>query len=222
MELHPGRTGPAGGGDARSREGGRQQDGPAVEANSAGRKPVKYRIYGSDEKGFSVSDEPYRRNVGQSRDVPVQAPANFVAETSNTSWSSSAPGWGCPTPTRHSIGWWPSMTGGSGAGLPTMLPRSVRSSHSKPPDAARVGKEFRYQVAVIRSLGDLRCASWRARRWRASGTSRSPGSSWFRARTGSAWTRQLACSRRAGRRREPDVVVKVTLERSVRRLDEGR
>src|SRR5262249_11473165 len=30
--------------------------------NPAGRKPVKYRVYGSDEKGFSVSDAPYRRN----------------------------------------------------------------------------------------------------------------------------------------------------------------
>ena len=26
--------------------------------NPAGRQPVKYRVYGSDEKGFSVSDEP--------------------------------------------------------------------------------------------------------------------------------------------------------------------
>src|SRR5262249_39588535 len=52
--------------------------------NSAGNKPVKYRAYGSDEKGFSVSDEPYRRNVGQSKEVPAQAPANFVAETADT------------------------------------------------------------------------------------------------------------------------------------------
>ena len=27
--------------------------------NPAGRAPVKYRVYGSDEKGFSVSDLPY-------------------------------------------------------------------------------------------------------------------------------------------------------------------
>src|SRR5262249_54985883 len=52
--------------------------------NAVGGTPVKYRVYGSDEKGFSVSDEPYRRNVGQSKDLPAQAPANFVAETSNT------------------------------------------------------------------------------------------------------------------------------------------
>src|SRR5262249_21819948 len=62
-------------------------DGPAGlrgRAKAAGRKPAKYRVYGSDEKGFSVSDSPYRRNVGQSKDLPAQAPANFVAETSNT------------------------------------------------------------------------------------------------------------------------------------------
>src|SRR5262245_37890418 len=49
--------------------------------NPAGRKPVRYRVYGSDEKGFSVSDEPYRRDVGRSKDLSAQAAANFVAET---------------------------------------------------------------------------------------------------------------------------------------------
>src|SRR5207249_3656561 len=45
-----------------------------------GRKPVKYRIYGSDEKGFSISDEPYPVSVGISKEVPSLSPANFVTE----------------------------------------------------------------------------------------------------------------------------------------------
>ena len=38
-------------------------------ANPAGEKPVKYRVYGSDEKGFSVSDVPYTVNVGISKEL---------------------------------------------------------------------------------------------------------------------------------------------------------
>src|SRR4029077_3704766 len=53
-------------------------------AGGAGRKAVKYRIYGSDEKGFTVSDEPYTINVGRSKEVPARTPANFVAEIENT------------------------------------------------------------------------------------------------------------------------------------------
>ena len=34
-------------------------------ANPVGQKPVKYRVYGSDEKGFSVSDVPYKVSIGE-------------------------------------------------------------------------------------------------------------------------------------------------------------
>ena len=67
--------------------------------NPVGRKPVRYRVYGSDEKGFSVSDEPYEVTIGEKyktgavpttgneyryRMAPVPFPANFVAETATT------------------------------------------------------------------------------------------------------------------------------------------
>ena len=52
--------------------------------NPAGRKPAKYRIYGSDEKGFSISDEPYQAVVGVSKVVSPNRPANFMAEVSAT------------------------------------------------------------------------------------------------------------------------------------------
>ena len=48
--------------------------------NPTGRKPVKYRIYGSDEKGFTVSDEPYKATVGVSKVVSANRPANYVTE----------------------------------------------------------------------------------------------------------------------------------------------
>ena len=52
--------------------------------NPVGRQPAKYRIYGSDEKGFTVSDVPYKVNVGVSKELPSQFPANFIAETTAT------------------------------------------------------------------------------------------------------------------------------------------
>ena len=45
---------------------------------------ARYRIYGSDEKGFSVTDEPYGISVGRSKDVSPRQLANFVAETDRT------------------------------------------------------------------------------------------------------------------------------------------
>ncbi len=52
--------------------------------NPVGRQPAKYRVYGSDEKGFSVSDVPYKVNVGTSKELPSQFSANFIAETAAT------------------------------------------------------------------------------------------------------------------------------------------
>ena len=52
--------------------------------NPLGRKPVAYRVYASDEKGFSVSDRPYKVTVGVSGKLPSEFPANFVVETSAT------------------------------------------------------------------------------------------------------------------------------------------
>jgi hypothetical protein len=52
--------------------------------SSSGHKPAKYRIYGSDERGFSVSDEPFKVNIGASKAVPSERPANFVTEISQT------------------------------------------------------------------------------------------------------------------------------------------
>ncbi|HMF16648.1 MAG TPA: hypothetical protein VKE98_05540, partial [Gemmataceae bacterium] len=50
--------------------------------NPTGRKPAKYRIYGSDEKGFTISDEPYKAIVGVSKVVSPNRPANYVTEVS--------------------------------------------------------------------------------------------------------------------------------------------
>ncbi len=59
--------------------------------NSRGRKPSLYRIYASDEKGFSASDKPRQVAAGlydfrrqQASEPPTVFPANFLLETTST------------------------------------------------------------------------------------------------------------------------------------------
>ncbi|MBI3862530.1 MAG: hypothetical protein HY290_11610, partial [Planctomycetia bacterium] len=51
-----------------------------------GRPAVSYRIYASDEKGFTASDEPYQVTTGTSKEKDLKSPfpANFLAETRAT------------------------------------------------------------------------------------------------------------------------------------------
>src|SRR5262249_46345145 len=57
-----------------------------------GRKPVAYRVYASDEKGFSVSDRPYAVTVGATTELPSEFPANFVTETRDSALEVVGPG----------------------------------------------------------------------------------------------------------------------------------
>jgi hypothetical protein len=192
-------------------------------ANPAGQKPVKYRVYGSDEKGFSVSDAPYRREVGQSKDLSAQAPANFVAETSDTHLVVLGPGVDLPNANRAFYRVVAVDDRGKRSGPSDYAAAARPFIYSKPPDAARVGTEFRYQVAAVRSLGDLRvrvvggkevAGFWDIEKPRFALVEGPP---WLHLDASTGLLRGVPDA--AG---DTDVVVRVTLERSVRRLDEGR
>jgi hypothetical protein len=191
--------------------------------NEIGRKPVKYRVYGSDEKGFSVSDEPYRINVGVSKDVPPGCPANFVAETSNTELVVLSAGVDVSNANKAFYRVVAVDEKGKRSG-PSDYAAAVRPFiFSKPVDAARVGTEYRYQVAVIHSLGDLRgrmvdgkqvAGFWDIEKPRYAITK---GPSWLRIDENTGLLRGTPDA--AG---TAEVVVAVRLERSVRRLDEAK
>ncbi len=192
--------------------------------NAIGRKPAKYRVYGSDEKGFSISDEPYRVLVGRSKEVPALAPANFVAETANTELTVLGAGLDLPNANKAYYRVVAIDEQGKRSGPSDYVAAPRPFIFSKPVETAKVGAEYRGQVATIRSLGDLRLheAEGRRRR-RASGTSKNRGS---HSRRSPSWLRiDEATGVLSG---VPDaagtaeVVVAVTLERSVRRLDDGR
>jgi hypothetical protein len=191
--------------------------------NAAGRKPVKYRVYGSDEKGFSVSDVPYGRNVGQSRDVPAEAAANFVAETSDTELIVLGAGVDLSNANRAFYRVVAVDARGKRSGPSDYAAAARPFICSTPPDAARVGKELRYQLSAVRSLGDLRLRVVQGKEVASFWDVEKPrfvlaqGPTWLRIDESTGVLRGVPDA--AG---NADVVVQVTLERSVRRLDEGR
>ncbi len=124
--------------------------------NPAGRRPAKYRIYGSDEKGFSVSGEPYAVNVGICKELPSRFPANLIAETAAAELAVLGPRVDLPAAnkTYYRVVAVDAKGNRSGASDYATAPRPV--IYSKPPTAAKAGVEYRYQVLANRSLGDLR------------------------------------------------------------------
>lgn len=124
--------------------------------NPLGRRPVKYRIYGSDEKGFQAGDEPYESIVGISQSVPLRRPGNFITETSATEAAVIGPDITLPNANRayYRVVAIDHKGNRSGPSDFAEAPRPI--VYSDPVTTARVGSPYRCAVAVIRSLGDLR------------------------------------------------------------------
>ena len=133
-------------------------------ADSTGRPPVKYRVYGSDEKGFTASDEPYelvyqsiqqQAKVQGRRDMK-RMPANFACETAGTKLTVLGPDLEFPNANKayyrvvavdeHGVE--------SGPSDYAEMPRPF--IYTRPPAEAHVGKRWDYQVRAISSTGDLR------------------------------------------------------------------
>jgi len=190
--------------------------------NAKGRKPVAYRIYASDEKGFSVSDQPYTVTVGVSKTVPSEFPANFVVETPATELEVVGTHVRLPDANKafYRVVAVDQEGKRSGPSDYAASPRPV--IFTEPVTRARKGAEYRYPVAAIRSLGDLRTRVvdgketmnfWDIERFR------------FRIRQGPKW---LSIDEASGLvTGTPDcvgkseVVVIVTLERDQQSLDEA-
>ncbi len=123
---------------------------------ATGRAPAKYRIYGSDEKGFSVSDEPLQVVVGASKDVPPTRPANFVTEVAATEAIVIGADIKLPNANRayYRVVAVDDQGNRSGPSDFAEAPRPI--FYSRPVTIAKVGSEYRYPLSVVRSLGDLR------------------------------------------------------------------
>jgi len=129
-------------------------------ANPVGRRPVKYRVYGSDEKGFTVMDKARQLDLGISARNEMAAwnpwaPPNFIAETADTQCVVMGPDVNpAGNKTYYRVVAVDAQDKCSGPSDYAVGPRPV--IYTRPPAGAKVGEEYKYQVGANRSLGDLR------------------------------------------------------------------
>lgn len=124
-------------------------------ANPAGTPPAKYRVYGSDEKGFTVHDAPYDIKLGDTKDLANPFPANFVAEVPGTSLDVVGVGNTLPNANKAYYRVVAVDDKGKRSGDSDYVEASRPFIYSVPVTSAPTGQPYRYQVKVIRSLGDL-------------------------------------------------------------------
>jgi hypothetical protein len=191
-------------------------------ANPVGRQPLKYRVYGSNEKGFSVSDVPYRVNIGVSQELQPELPANFIAETAVTELvvmgdgveSSSA------NQTYYRVVAVDEQGKRSGPSDYATAPRPT--IYGKPMAQATVGTDYRSQLQANRSLGDLRLRMVNGKEMASYWDIEKPR---FALAEGPAWLKiDPATGLLSGTPTAAgiiDVAVTVTIDQEVRKLNDG-
>ena len=123
--------------------------------NPVGRAAAKYRVYGSDEKGFSVSDAPYAVQVGANKELISPFPADFIAETTATELPVLGAGVYLPAANKAYYRVVAVDANGKLSGPSDYAAAPHPVIYSAPATAAQAGKEYRYQVRAVRSIGDL-------------------------------------------------------------------
>ncbi|SPE57286.1 hypothetical protein SBV1_270085 [Verrucomicrobia bacterium] len=123
--------------------------------NPVGRAPARYRVYGSDEKGFTIHDAPYEVKLGDTKELANPFPANFVAEVAGTSLDVLGVGNLLPNANQayYRVVAMDALGKRSGDSDYVEAPRPF--IYSMPVTSAAAGRPYRYQVQAIRSLGDL-------------------------------------------------------------------
>ncbi|NUQ01551.1 MAG: hypothetical protein HUU35_17030 [Armatimonadetes bacterium] len=140
-------------------------------ANPAGRAPVAYRVYGSNEQGFTASDEPYVVDFGAGfcRDLAeyearmadkswrrqVTWPGNFVTEVRGTELVVAGPGLELEGANRafYRVVAVDAQGNRSGPSDYAELPRPFIAS--LPPATAPAGQPYTYRPTVVTSIGHL-------------------------------------------------------------------
>jgi hypothetical protein len=189
--------------------------------NPLGRRPAAYRVYASDEKGFSTSDEPYRVTTGVSKELPSEFPANFVIETRAAELPVVGPGVELPGTNKAFYRVVAVDQAGNRSGPSDYAEARRPIIFSRPIVKAKSGKEYACDVSVIRSLGDLRTRVVEGRETMNFWDIERPR---FRLEQGPEWLKlDEATGRLSGKPASAgrvDVVVSATLNRPLRRLNE--
>ena len=136
------------------------------EDSPKGRKPVAYRVYGSNEQGFTASDTEYLVRMGRgfcktmaqykarTKDDPfygdIKTPANFVAETKARRFDLTGPVFAF-----YRVSAVDAKDQTSGPSDLVALPRPF--IYTPAPGRAKVGQVYRYRPAATLSIGHLTC-----------------------------------------------------------------
>lgn len=193
------------------------------QANPVGQKPAKYRVYGSNEKGFSASDIPYRVTVGESKELQPEFPANFIAETTDTKLVVLSDDIESPAANQTYYRVVAVTAEGKRSGPSDYATAPRPTIYGKPATRAKVGTEYRSQLQANRSLGDLRLRLVNGKETASFWDIEQPK---FALTEGPAWlkidpaTGLLAGTPDAAGKF--DVAVTVTIDQEVRKLDDGR
>jgi len=117
------------------------------EPNPRGERPVKYEVYGSDEKGFSIHKGEH--------DVPGRGrvPGNFLGETPETSMVVVSPT-GAAAANRVFYRVVAIDAAGTASGCSDYVELPHPMIYTKPAATATVGRPYAYQAKSLASLGD--------------------------------------------------------------------
>jgi hypothetical protein len=115
--------------------------------NPTGSKPALYRVYGCDEKGFSISDQPYTVSVGINKELKNPFPANFIAETKSTELLVSGRSYYRVVAVDNA---------GKRSGPSEYVTAPRPAIYSTPVVKAKAGAPYEYLATANRSLGDLK------------------------------------------------------------------
>ena len=121
------------------------------EPNPRGERPVKYEVYGSDEKGFSIHKSEHAV-LGRGN-----APANFLGETNTTSMVVVAPEATAAAANRVFYRVVAIDAAGTESGCSDYAELPHPFIYTKPVTKAKAGARYTYEVKSLRSLGDYHC-----------------------------------------------------------------
>ena len=141
--------------------------------NPQGEPPAAYKVYGSDERGFTVSDVPYRVNRGKGfcrtmeqyeskpANAPdagvVEVPGNLIKQVPKTALR--VVDWNLDLPNTNKTYYRVVAVDAAGnESGPSDYVEVPRPHLVVPPEArTKVGQPYTFRPIAIRSLGDLRC-----------------------------------------------------------------
>ncbi|MFV1967121.1 MAG: putative Ig domain-containing protein [Pirellulaceae bacterium] len=119
--------------------------------NPHGERPVRYEVYGSDEKGFSIHKKehevPGRGNVS----------ANFLGETTETAMVVVSPAAKHVNANRVFYRVVAIDARGTASGCSDFLQLPHPFIYTDPVTIAKIGSPYRYQARTLESLGDYQC-----------------------------------------------------------------